>query len=63
MYAARLPDGMNVPTRPLSFLYEHTGIETQFTNLLDPDPRLRRVFPFHRPGALGADHVGADHCT
>jgi len=37
---------------PLPFLYESTGIETFFTNVLDPDPRSRRVFAFHRPETL-----------
>jgi hypothetical protein len=37
-YADGLRDNMNAPTRPLPFLYESTGIETQFTNLLDPHP-------------------------
>ena len=32
---------------PLPFLYESTGVETFFTNGLDPDPRSRRVFAFH----------------
>ena len=26
-----------------------SGVETQFTNLLDPEPRSREVFTFHRP--------------
>jgi type I restriction enzyme, R subunit len=51
-YAGGLRDTMPAPTRPLPFLYESTGIETQFTNLLDPDPRSRRVFRFHRPESL-----------
>ena len=33
-------------------LYESTGIETRFTNLLDPEPRSRRTFGFHRPETL-----------
>ena len=37
---------------PLPFLYESTGIETQFTNGLDPEPRSRRVFAFHKPDTL-----------
>ena len=51
-YADGLRDNMNAPTRPLPFLYESTGVETQFTNLLDPEPRSRRVFAFHRPETL-----------
>lgn len=33
-------------------LYERNGKEPRFTNLLDPEPRGRRVFIFHRPGPL-----------
>jgi type I restriction enzyme R subunit len=40
--------------RPLPFLYQSTGVETRFTNQLDPEPRSRRVFHFHRPDALAA---------
>ncbi len=39
---------------PLPFLYESTGVETFFTNGLDPDPRSRRVFAFHQPATLHA---------
>ncbi len=38
--------------RPLPFCYQSTGIETCFTSGLDPDPRSRRVFSFHRPETL-----------
>src|SRR5437867_1549930 len=34
---------------PLPFAYESTGIETQFTNQLDPSPKSSNVFAFHRP--------------
>ncbi len=51
-YAGKLPAWMNPPLRPLPFLYESTGVETRFTNLLDPVPRSRRVFSFHRPASL-----------
>lgn len=37
---------------PLPFAYESTGAVTQFTNGLDPDPRSREVFTFHRPEEL-----------
>ena len=40
--------------RPLPFLYESTGVETRFTNWLDPEPRSRQVFTFHRPETLAA---------
>jgi type I restriction enzyme, R subunit len=51
-YAAKAPKPLQVPVRPLPFLYESTGIETWFTNGLDPEPRARSVFSFHRPEAL-----------
>lgn len=35
--------------RPLPFLFESTGVETHFTNGLDPQPRARGVFAFFRP--------------
>ena len=35
--------------RPLPFCYQSTGVETRFTNDLDPNPRSRNVFWFHRP--------------
>mgnify|MGYP000231385571 CR=1 FL=1 len=37
---------------PLPFAYESTGEVTQFTSTLDPDPRSREVFSFHRPEEL-----------
>ena len=40
------------PRSVLSFVYESTGIETRFTSYLDPEPRSRRVFTFHRPETL-----------
>ena len=55
-YGEGLPDKFKAPVRPLPFLYESTGVETQFTNGLDPEPRSRRVFAFHRPETL-ADWV------
>ncbi|HTC69097.1 MAG TPA: type I restriction-modification enzyme R subunit C-terminal domain-containing protein [Acidothermaceae bacterium] len=51
-YAAGLPDTIKAPVRPLPFLYESTGVETRFTNGLDPDPRSREVFAIHRPETL-----------
>ena len=41
------PDGA-----PLPFAYESTGTVTQFTSNLDPDPRSREVFAYHRPEEL-----------
>ena len=37
---------------PLPFAYESTGVETQFTNHLDPDPKSRNGFVFQRPETL-----------
>ncbi len=37
---------------PLPFSYESTGETTRFTSHLDPDPRSREVFSFHRPEEL-----------
>jgi type I restriction enzyme R subunit len=37
---------------PLPFAYESTGVGTQFTNQLDPSPKSRNVFAFHRPETL-----------
>jgi type I restriction enzyme R subunit len=51
-YASGLPSGLNPPVAPLPFLYLSTGTVTKFTNLLDPDPRSRRVFQAHRPETL-----------
>jgi len=48
----RAAGGHRRPIKPLPFVYVSTGAETRFTNLLDPDPRLRRVFQFHRPETL-----------
>src|SRR5256885_17261870 len=42
-YASGLPAGVPAWRRPLSFLYQSTGVETRFTNALDPDPRSRGV--------------------
>src|SRR5262249_58919775 len=37
---------------PLPFGYVATGVETTFVNRLDPAPRTRDVFAFHRPETL-----------
>jgi type I restriction enzyme, R subunit len=52
MYSSGLPAGLNPPVGPLPFLYLSTGTITKFTNLLDPDPRSRRIFQIHQPGTL-----------
>lgn len=61
-YAIGLPAQVPAWRRSLPFLYESTGVETFFTNGLDPQPRSRRVFAFHRPETLAewaADGGGA----
>ncbi len=52
-YSEGLPDHIPAPRRPLPFCYQSTGIETRFTNLLEPDARSRPVFAFHKPEMLG----------
>jgi type I restriction enzyme R subunit len=56
-YAQGLPSSLPAWRRPLPFIYESTGAETHFTNGLDPEPRARNVFAFHRPETL-ADRLG-----
>lgn len=51
-YAQGLPASLPAWSRPLPFLWESTGVETHFTNGLDPQPRARRVFAFYRPELL-----------
>jgi type I restriction enzyme R subunit len=52
-YAQGLPATLPAWRRPLPFVYESTGVETHFTNGLDPTPRARNVFAFHTPAHLG----------
>jgi type I restriction enzyme R subunit len=52
-YSTGVPSGIPAHIRPLPFLYESTGVETQFTNRLDPEPRSRRIFSFHQPEVIG----------
>lgn len=51
-YSEGLPDTLDAPLAPLPFCYISTGAVTQFCNYLDPHPRSRRVFQFHRPETL-----------
>ena len=48
-YKTGLPDTLPAWYRPLPFCYQSTGVETRFTNDLDPVPRSRDIFSFHRP--------------
>jgi len=51
-YVEGLPEDVPYHTMPLPFAYESTGTETKFTNGLNPEPRSRLVFTFHRPEEL-----------
>jgi len=51
-YTSNLAYNLNPPVTPLPFRYVSTGAETIFWNHLDPQPRSRRVFQFHRPDTL-----------
>jgi len=53
-YTKGLPAGLPAWHNPLPFSYQSTGIETRFTSGLDPDPRSRPVFAFHRPETLAS---------
>ncbi len=48
-YKNGLPDALPAWQRPLPFCYQSTGVETRFTNGLEPDARSRNVFSFHQP--------------
>ena len=51
-YSVGLPDFVDAPVKPLPFRYESTGVETRFTNGLEPDAASRNVFAFHKPETL-----------
>src|SRR6266568_920931 len=51
-YVDGLPDSLTAPYKPLPFAYISTGEETVFINELDPQPRSRPVFSFHRSETL-----------
>src|SRR5207248_1020711 len=51
-YGKNLLDVYGKWSEPLTFAYESTGVETQFTNQLDPLPKSRNIFAFHRPETL-----------
>ena len=60
-YAENLPTHVQSDADgALPFLYESTGIETQFRDERDPEPRSRRVFAFHRPETLADWMAEAD---
>src|SRR5437763_4734697 len=51
-YGKNLLDVYGKWREPLPFAYESTGVETQFTSQLDPSPKSRNVFAFHKPETL-----------
>src|SRR5713101_460797 len=51
-YSVGLPDELKPYRKPLPFCYQSTGVETRFTNLMEPDARSRPVFSFQRPETL-----------
>jgi type I restriction enzyme, R subunit len=51
-YVKGLPASLTAPQKPLPFAYISTGEETVFINELDPQPRSRPIFTFHRPETL-----------
>ena len=52
-YRDGLPDWVSSELEGfMPFYYESTGVETRFTSALDPDPRSREVFWFHKPETL-----------
>ncbi|MEV6064323.1 DEAD/DEAH box helicase family protein [Nocardia asteroides] len=63
-YARELPKQYSMACwrrdEPLPFRYESTGVETRFTNRLDPAPRSRPVFSFHRPETVAEWMAAAD---
>lgn len=59
-YLDGLPPNLPAAMKPLPFAYESTGVETRFTNRLDPDARSRPVFAVHRPETLW-DWIEAAH--
>ena len=58
-YVEGLPVSLAAPITPLPFAYISTGEETVFINTMDPQPRSRPVFTFHRPETL-RDWIAAD---
>ncbi|NLE89964.1 MAG: DEAD/DEAH box helicase family protein, partial [Dehalococcoidales bacterium] len=51
-YLGKVPKVVLDSNNSLSFAYESTGIETNFRDQRDPEPRSRQVFSFHRPETL-----------
>ena len=51
-YVDGLPKDLETHVGMLPFVYQSTGVETRFTNLLDPEAASRTVHAFHRPETL-----------
>ncbi|WP_202901931.1 DEAD/DEAH box helicase family protein [Thermogemmatispora carboxidivorans] len=51
-YRHGVPADLPAARLPLPFVYESTGVETRFTNYLEPAASSRQVFAFHRPETL-----------
>jgi type I restriction enzyme R subunit len=51
-YAQGLPTSLPAWQRPLPFVWESTGVETHFTNGLDPEPAPEPCLPSYRPELL-----------
>ena len=51
-YSTGVPDYVDAPVKPLPFRYESTGVETRFTNGLEPEAASHNVFAFHKPETL-----------
>ncbi len=65
-YSEGILESLPAPRRPLPFLYQSTGVETRFTNLLEPDASSHQVFSFHTPATLAqwlADEVASPGAT
>ena len=58
-YTNGLAKNIDAPINPLPFCYLSNGAVHLFSNGLDPLPRTRRVFQFHRPETL-AEWINAD---
>src|SRR5258708_10238914 len=61
-YSVGLPDYVDAPIKPLPFRYESTGVETRFTNGLEPDAASHGLFAFHTPETL-ADWLNKETVT
>ena len=61
-YKTGLPEDLPAWHSPLPFCYQSTGVETRFTNDLDPVPCSRNIFSFHRPKTI-EEWLNDDTCV